>query len=54
VNFEEMSGSVERFLLLAALETTGWNQTGAARKLRLNRDKLRTRMKNHGLTPPAA
>ncbi|MDP7031624.1 MAG: sigma-54 dependent transcriptional regulator [Gemmatimonadota bacterium] len=54
VDFEEVSGSVERFLLLAALETSGWNQTGAARKLRLNRDKLRTRMKNHGLTPPAA
>jgi len=49
VDFEEIVGSVERYLISMASEKAGWNQSQAARLLRLNRDKLRTRMKNHHL-----
>jgi DNA-binding NtrC family response regulator len=49
VDFERLVGSLERFLISKAAEKASWNQSQAARYLRLNRDKLRTRMKNHGL-----
>jgi DNA-binding NtrC family response regulator len=49
IDFEELVGSVERFLITKASEKAGWNQSQAARYLQLNRDKLRTRMKNHRL-----
>jgi len=47
--FERLVNSVERFLITKASEKAGWNQTQAARYLHLNRDKLRTRMKNYDL-----
>jgi DNA-binding NtrC family response regulator len=49
IDFEELVGSVERFLITKASEKAGWNQSQAARYLHLNRDKLRTRMKNYHL-----
>ncbi|MGQ0723401.1 MAG: sigma-54-dependent transcriptional regulator [Candidatus Eiseniibacteriota bacterium] len=49
VDFERLVGSLERFLISKASEKASWNQSLAARYLHLNRDKLRTRMKNHGL-----
>jgi DNA-binding protein Fis len=49
VDFEGLVGSVERFLITKAAEKAGWNQSRAARYLHLNRDKLRTRMKNYHL-----
>ncbi|MCA9751942.1 MAG: sigma-54-dependent Fis family transcriptional regulator [Gemmatimonadetes bacterium] len=49
VDFERLVGSVERWLIEKASEKAGWNQSQAARYLQLNRDKLRTRMKNHRL-----
>jgi DNA-binding NtrC family response regulator len=53
VDFEAIVGSVERFLIHKAAEKAGWNQTQAARYLQLNRDKLRTRMKNHRIGGPS-
>jgi DNA-binding NtrC family response regulator len=53
VPFEELVSSLERYLLRKAAEKADWNQSQAARYLRLNRDKLRTRMKNHHLRPDA-
>ncbi|NNE44787.1 MAG: sigma 54-interacting transcriptional regulator, partial [Gemmatimonadetes bacterium] len=52
VDFEAMVGSMERFLIGRAAEKAGWNQSLAARFLHLNRDKLRTRMKNYDLGKP--
>jgi DNA-binding NtrC family response regulator len=49
IDFEHLVNSVERFLITKASEKAGWNQSQAARYLQLNRDKLRTRMKNHRL-----
>jgi DNA-binding NtrC family response regulator len=49
IDFEEIVGSVERYLIAKASEKAGWNQSQAARLLQLNRDKLRTRMKNYDL-----
>jgi DNA-binding NtrC family response regulator len=43
--------SIERFLITKAAEKADWNQTQVARYLHLNRDKLRTRMKNYHLGP---
>jgi DNA-binding protein Fis len=40
---------MERFLITKAAEKAEGNQSRAARYLRVNRDKLRTRMKNHRL-----
>ncbi|RPJ46528.1 MAG: sigma-54-dependent Fis family transcriptional regulator, partial [Candidatus Latescibacterota bacterium] len=40
---------IERRLILQASEKTRWNQTLTARLLGMNRDKLRYRMKQHGL-----
>jgi DNA-binding protein Fis len=45
-------GAVERYLITMAAEKAHWNQSQAARYLQLNRDKLRTRMKNHRLGRP--
>src|SRR5262245_32302415 len=39
----------ERKLLVEALQGTGSNQTHAARRLRISREQLRTRMKRYGL-----
>ena len=52
VDFESLVGSMERFLITKAAEKADWNQSQAARYLHLNRDKLRTRMKNHDLSDP--
>lgn len=41
----------ERILILKALQKTNWNQTRAAQILGLSRKQLRTKMKNHGLSP---
>jgi DNA-binding NtrC family response regulator len=49
IQFERLVSSVERYLITKASEKAGWNQSRAARYLHLNRDKLRTRMKNHSL-----
>jgi DNA-binding NtrC family response regulator len=49
IPFEDLVASLERYLLNKAGEKAGWNQSQAARYLQLNRDKLRTRMKNHRL-----
>jgi len=54
IDFEEIVGSVERLLIRKAAEKAGWNQSRAARYLRLNRDKLRTRMRNHRMGGPSA
>jgi len=42
----------ERLLLVRALETTGGNQSKAARMLRIGRDALRYKMKKHNLDTP--
>jgi DNA-binding NtrC family response regulator len=49
--FEKLVHSIERFLITKAAEKADWNQTQVARYLHLNRDKLRTRMKNYHLGP---
>ncbi len=49
LDYEEIVGSVEKLLIDRAGEKARWNQSEVARILRLNRDKLRTRLKNHGL-----
>jgi DNA-binding NtrC family response regulator len=46
---EETLEEIERRLIVQASEKTGWNQSLTARLLRMNRDKLRYRMKQHGL-----
>jgi DNA-binding NtrC family response regulator len=51
VPFEEIVASLEQYLIRKASEKAGWNQSQAARYLRLNRDKLRTRMKTYRFTP---
>jgi two-component system, NtrC family, response regulator AtoC len=40
---------VERGLILAALEETGWNVTHAAKRLKISRKSLQTKMKELGL-----
>jgi DNA-binding NtrC family response regulator len=52
IDFERIVGAVERYLITMAAEKAQWNQSQAARYLQLNRDKLRTRMKNHRLGRP--
>jgi two-component system, NtrC family, response regulator AtoC len=49
VPLEDLVESIERYLIRLAGEKAGWNQTRAAQYLRLNRDKLRTRLKNYDL-----
>jgi DNA-binding NtrC family response regulator len=46
---EELTGEIERQIILQASEKANWNQTCTARLLRMNRDRLRYRMKHHGL-----
>jgi DNA-binding NtrC family response regulator len=41
----------ERSTLLSALEVNSWNQSQAARALRIGRDALRYKMKKYNLTP---
>lgn len=41
----------EKMLILKALQKTNWNQTRAAQILGLSRKQLRTKIKNHGLSP---
>jgi DNA-binding NtrC family response regulator len=42
----------ERLLITRALETSGGNQTRAARILHISRDRLRYKLKKHGLDTP--
>jgi two-component system response regulator AtoC len=48
IPFEEILRSVEMKLISKAMEESKDNQSKAARLLRLNRDKLRYRLKNTG------
>jgi DNA-binding NtrC family response regulator len=52
IDYEDLVGGIEYFLIRKAAEKAGWNQSQAARYLRLNRDKLRTRMKNLRIEKP--
>ncbi|MBC7173764.1 MAG: sigma-54-dependent Fis family transcriptional regulator, partial [Polyangiaceae bacterium] len=45
----EATARVERELIIAALERTGWNVTHTARLLRISRKSLQTKMKELGL-----
>jgi len=49
INFEGIMMRVEEALILRASETTGWNQSRTAELLGIKRDKLRYRMKLHGM-----
>lgn len=49
IPFEDIVAEVERSLILRASDITGWNQSRTAEVLNLSRDKLRYRMKVHGL-----
>ncbi len=49
IAFETLVESLERYLIGKASEKAGGNQSQTARYLHLNRDKLRTRMKNYRL-----
>ncbi|MFQ5792481.1 MAG: helix-turn-helix domain-containing protein, partial [Acidobacteriota bacterium] len=44
---------VERGLIREALERNDWNQTRAARFLRISRNTLIYRMQKYGITPPS-
>jgi Nif-specific regulatory protein len=44
--------SQERLLIMPALETSGGNQTEAARILSISRDRLRYKLKKHNLYMP--
>jgi DNA-binding NtrC family response regulator len=50
IPFEALVAEVERGLIVAACERSGWNQSRAAQLLMLGRDKLRYRMKLHGVS----
>ena len=54
LGFEQATADFERELLLEALESTGWNQTRTAERLRLTRRALKLRMDRLGLAPPDA
>ena len=49
VSLEELVSELEKELIRKAYQAAGNNQTVAARLLRLNRDKLRYRMKAYDL-----
>ncbi len=49
IPFEDLLGEVERGLIVRAAEVSGWNQSRTAELLQIKRDKLRYRMKLHGL-----
>ena len=51
IPFEELVSGVERALILRASRMAGWNQSRTAELLNLTRDKLRYRMKIHGIRP---
>ncbi|MCK4235502.1 MAG: sigma-54-dependent Fis family transcriptional regulator, partial [Candidatus Krumholzibacteria bacterium] len=51
VQFEELVRDAEKELIVKAMKEAGSNQSKAARMLRLNRDKLRYRLKNFDLEP---
>ncbi len=44
----------ERRMVCDALAKSGWNQSEAARILRIGRDALRYKMKKYGLTEPGS
>jgi DNA-binding protein Fis len=46
MDFEDLLGNVERELIEKAMREADGNQSAAARLLRLNRDKIRYRLKN--------
>lgn len=54
LSFDKTSPLVEqeKRLILDALNRAGWNQSKAARLLRITRDTLRYRMKKHEITTP--
>ncbi|MBU1699947.1 MAG: sigma-54 dependent transcriptional regulator [Candidatus Eisenbacteria bacterium] len=49
IPFEELVADVEKGLIFKASYATGWNQSRTAELLRVTRDKLRYRMKLHGI-----
>jgi DNA-binding NtrC family response regulator len=49
IDLDDVLGSLEKELIQRALAATDGNQSRAARLLGLGRDRLRYRMKNHGL-----
>jgi DNA-binding NtrC family response regulator len=52
LGFEQATADFERELLLEALESTGWNQTRTAERLRMTRRALKLRMDRLGIEPP--
>jgi two-component system response regulator AtoC len=48
IDFENLLGAIERELIDKAMREAGGNQSRAARLLRLNRDKIRYRLKSEG------
>jgi len=46
IDFEDLLGSVESEIIEKAMREADGNQSAAARLLRLNRDKIRYRLKN--------
>ena len=44
---------LEKRTITRALDKTSWNQSKAAGLLGISPKQLRTKMKNHGLLPPA-
>jgi DNA-binding NtrC family response regulator len=49
IPFEDLINEIERGLIVRVAETAGWNQSRTAELLHIKRDKLRYRMKLHGL-----
>ena len=50
--FNSFKGSVEKDLIREALERSRWNQSRAARFLRITRNTLIYRMQKHGIREP--
>jgi Nif-specific regulatory protein len=44
----------EKAMIIKALSSNGWNQSGAARELGISRDNLRYRIKKYGISKPAS
>ena len=53
LGLDEAVADFERALLLEALERSGWNQTHAARELRITRRSLKLKMDRHEIQPPS-
>ncbi len=51
LGFDQATADFERELLLEALESTGWNQTRTAERLRMTRRALKLRMDRLGIEP---